>query len=307
MLTTLPYLLNRAEKGRYAIGAFNVYNLETIQAVIAAAEAEQAPVIIQTSEAAIKYAGMETLGAMVHLLAQKTKVPVVFHLDHGRDEKLVLEAIKSGWYSSVMFDGSALPYKKNLIITKRLVKFAHTNGVAVEAELGAIAGIEDFVSVEARNAHLTDPKQAAEFVFLTDCDALAVAVGTKHGAYKFSGESKLDYKRLKEIEDAIEIPLVLHGASGVPAGIKETAIKYGAKIEDAKGVSDQSIRRAISLGIRKINIDTDLRIAFNAGVRKFLKENPKDLDPRAALGAGRDLMAEIIRQKMRLFGSAKKA
>jgi len=303
MLTTLPYLLTRAEKGRYAVGAFNVYNLETIQAVIAAAEAEKSPVIIQTSEAAIKYAGMENLGALIHLMAKKTKVPIVFHLDHGKNEKLVIEAIKSGWYGSVMFDGSALSYKENLATTKRLVKLGHANGVAVEAELGAIAGIEDFVSVEERNAHLTDPKQAAEFVFLTDCDALAVAVGTKHGAYKFSGESKLDYKRLKDIEDAIEIPLVLHGASGVPESIKTTAIKYGAKIEDAKGVADQSIRRAISLGIRKINIDTDLRIAFNAGVRKFLKENPKNIDPRAALGAGRDLMVEVVRQKIKLFGS----
>lgn len=307
MLTTLPYLLARAEKGRFAIGAFNVYNLETIQAVIAAAEAEKAPVIIQTSEAAIKYAGMEVLGALVHLLTKKTKVPIVFHLDHGKSEKLVVEAIKSGWYSSVMFDGSALPYKKNLAVTKRLVKFAHANGVAIEAELGAIAGIEDFVSIKERDAHLTDPKQAAEFVYLTDCDALAVAVGTKHGAYKFSGESKLDYKRLKEIEDAIEIPLVLHGASGVPAAIKETAIKYGAKIEAAKGVADQSIRRAISLGVRKINIDTDLRIAFDAAIRKFLAEHPENIDPRAILGAGRDLMIGVIRQKIKLFGSANRA
>lgn len=307
MLTTLPYLLNRAEKGRYAVGAFNVYNLETIQAVIAAAETENSPVIIQTSEAAIKYAGKEVLGALVHLLAKKIKTPVVFHLDHGKNEKLVVAAIKSGWYSSVMFDGSSLPYKKNLAITKRLVKFAHANGVAVEAELGAIAGIEDFVSVKERDAHLTDPKQAAEFVYLTDCDALAVAVGTKHGAYKFSGESKLDYKRLKAIEDAVEIPLVLHGASGVPASIKETAIKYGAEIKDAKGVADQSIRRAISLGIRKINIDTDLRLAFDAGLRKFIGDHKEEIDPRAILGAGRDLITEVVRQKMRLFGSSGKA
>lgn len=302
MLTTLLYLLSRAEKSRHAIGAFNVYNLETIQAVIAAAETEQAPVIIQTSEAAVKYAGMEVLGALVHLLAKKTKIPAAFHLDHGRDEKLIIKAIKSGWYGSVMFDGSALPYKKNLAATKRLVKLAHANGVAVEAELGAIAGIEDFTSVKERDAHLTDPKQAAEFVYLTECDALAVAIGTKHGAYKFKKESKLDYKRLKAIEDAVEIPLVLHGASGVPASIKETAIKYGTKIKEARGMADQSIRRVIALGVRKINIDTDLRIAFSAGVRKFLSEHPEEIDPRAVLTAGKDEMIKVVRQKIKLFG-----
>jgi fructose-bisphosphate aldolase class II len=301
MLTTLPHLLSQAEKKNCAIGAFNVYNLETTQAVMAAAEAEQVPVILQTSEAAVHYAGMETLGALVHLLAKKTKVPVAFHLDHGKNEKLVMEAIKSGWYGSVMFDGSALPYKKNLYLTKKFVKEAHACGVAIEAEVGAIAGIEDFVSVEERNAHLTDPKQAAEFAYLTECEALAVAIGTKHGAYKFSGESKLDYKRLAEIHKAVAVPLVLHGASGVPAKIKETAIKYGAKIEAAKGVADQSIRRAIALGIRKINIDTDLRIAFNAGVRQFLTEYPEDLDPRAALTAGKDEMIKVVRQKIKLF------
>lgn len=302
MLTTLPHLLAQAEKKKCAIGAFNVYNLETIQAVIAAAEAEGSPVILQTSEAAIKYAGLEVLGALVHLLAKKTKIPVAFHLDHGKNEQLVVEAIKSGWYGSVMFDGSALPYKKNLTTTKKLVKLAHANGVTVEAELGAIAGIEDFVSVEDRNARLTDPKQAAEFVYLTECDALAVAIGTKHGAYKFSGESRLDYKRLEEINKVVAVPLVLHGASGVPVAVKETAIKFGAKIEAAKGVADQSIRRAISLGVRKINIDTDLRIASNAGLRKFLSEHPENIDPRAILGAGRDLMVEVIKQKIKLFG-----
>jgi fructose-bisphosphate aldolase class II len=304
MLTTLPSLLKLAGKNHYAVGAFNAYNLETIQAVIAAAEAEKAPVIIQTTEAAIEYAGMEVLGALVHLLAKKTEIPIAFHLDHGKNEKLVIEAIKSGWYGSVMFDGSALPYKKNLAVTKKLVKLAHAYGVAVEAELGAIAGIEDFVSIKEREARLTDPKQAAEFVYLTDCDALAVAIGTKHGPYKFSGRGQLDYQRLKAIEEAVEIPLVLHGASSVPETIKETAIKYGAAIEKARGVPDRSIRHAISLGVRKINIDTDLRIAFNAGVRKFLTDQPTVIDPRAVLAAGKEEMIGVTRQKIKLFGSA---
>ncbi|MFH1253586.1 MAG: class II fructose-bisphosphate aldolase [Candidatus Uhrbacteria bacterium] len=303
MLTSLSNLLNRAQHKHYAVGAFNVYNLETIQAVIAAAEAERSPVIIQTSEAAIKYAGLEILGAMVHQLAKKTKAPIIFHLDHGKNEKLVAEAIKSGWYGSVMFDGSALPYKKNLQITKKLVKLAHTKGVAVEAELGAIAGIEDLVSVKDRDAQLTNPKQAAEFVRETGCDALAIAIGTKHGAYKFHGDCQLDFERLKEIRAAVSVPLVLHGASGVPAAIKNLAIKFGAEIGEAKGISDSAIKKAVTLGICKINIDTDLRIAFIAGLHQFIENNPKDIDPRAFLSAGKEKITEVVRQKIRLFGS----
>jgi len=306
MLTSLPYLLSQAQKFHYAVGAFNVYNLETVQAVIAAAEKMKSPIVIQTSEAAIEYAGMENLGALVHLMAKKSKVPIVFHLDHGKDEKLVVEAIKSGWYGSVMFDGSALPLKENLASTKRLVKLAHSKGVAVEAELGAIAGIEDFVSVKEREALLTDPKQAADFVRETGCDALAIAIGTKHGAYKFHGDCQLDSQRLQEIHKSVKIPLVLHGASGVPANVKNLAIKFGAKIGEAKGVSDSAIKKAISLGICKINIDTDLRIAFLAGLHEFIEKNPKNLDPRAFLSAGKDLVSKTVEQKMRLFGSAKK-
>jgi fructose-bisphosphate aldolase class II len=302
MLTSLHHLLTQAEKKKNAVGAFNIYNLETVQAVIAAAEAEGAPAILQTSEAAVHYAGMETLGALVHLFAKKTKIAIAFHLDHGKNEKLVMEAIKSGWYGSVMFDGSALPYKENLRLTKKFVKEAHARGVAVEAEVGAIAGIEDFVSVKERNAHLTSPKQALEFATETGCDALAIAIGTKHGAYKFSGDCALDFDRLTEIKKIVKIPLVLHGASGVPADVKKNAIKFGAKIGEAKGVSDPAIKKAIKGGIRKINIDTDLRIAFNAGLRRFLKENPEVIDPRAILSAGKDEMIKIVRQKMRLFG-----
>ncbi len=216
MLTTLSKVLKKANAGGYAVGAFNVNNLEFIQAIIDAAEAENSPVILSTSEGAISYAGMAELGVLAHIAAKKTKVPVVFHLDHGKDEKLITEAIKSGLYTSVMFDGSHLPYKDNLRITKKIVSLAHKHDVSVEAELGAIAGIEDFVSVEEKDAHLTDPEQALEFVNKTGCDALAIAIGTSHGAYKFSGESKLDFKRLEQIEKLVKIPLVLHGASGIP-------------------------------------------------------------------------------------------
>ncbi|MCR4314573.1 MAG: class II fructose-bisphosphate aldolase, partial [Candidatus Uhrbacteria bacterium] len=214
MLVTLKQVLQKADRHRCAVGAFNINNLETLQAVMDAAERERSPVILSTSEGAIEYAGMEELASLVHIAARKTKLPVVFHLDHGKNEALVVEAIKSGWYTSVMFDGSSLPFKENIRHTKKIVEMAHRQGISVEAELGAIAGIEDFVSVEDRDAHLTDPTQAREFVKATGCDALAVAVGTKHGAYKFKGESKLDYGRLKRIAEAVDVPLVLHGASG---------------------------------------------------------------------------------------------
>ena len=306
MLTTLTNVLKKANRQNYAVGAFNINNLEILQAVMDAAEAERAPVVISTSEGAIKYAGMEELGTLVHLAAKRSKRPVVFHLDHGKNYDLVVRAIKSGFYTSVMFDGSSLPYKENLKLTKRLVTMAHRRGISVEAELGAIAGIEDFVSVEEKDAHLTDPEQALEFVQRTGCDALAVAIGTSHGAYKFGGDSQLDFKRLTTIKDLVKVPLVLHGASGIPSTIKNQCIKYGCKIEKAKGVSDAHIRRAVKLGINKVNIDSDLRIAFDAGVRKFLHEQPEVFDPRKILGPAKELMTKVVRQKMRMLGCAGK-
>ncbi|MDG1950910.1 MAG: class II fructose-bisphosphate aldolase family protein, partial [bacterium] len=272
MLVPLTKVLNKANKQGYAVGAFNINNLEIVQAVMNAAEAEQSPVILSTSEGALAYAGMEELAALAHLAAKKTKLPVVFHLDHGKNYDLVKKAIQSGLYTSVMFDGSSLPYKENLKRTKQLVQMAHKRGVSLEAELGAIAGIEDFVSVEEKDAHLTNPEQAIDFVKRTGCDALAIAIGTSHGAYKYKGNSSLDFKRLIQIKEALGIPLVLHGASGIPSSIKQQCIKYGCKIEKAKGVSDANIKKAVKLGVNKVNIDSDLRIAFDAGVRKFLAE-----------------------------------
>ncbi|MBU0645958.1 class II fructose-1,6-bisphosphate aldolase [Patescibacteria group bacterium] len=307
MLVTLKEILTKARRGKYAVGAFNVNNLEAIQAVIAAAEAEKSPVIISTSEGALEYAGLDELGHLVHLAAHKTKVPVVFHLDHGKNLALVEEVIDRGYHSSIMYDGSALPYQENVAHSRRFVKLAHAKGISVETEIGALAGIEDFVSVQAKDAHLTDPIQAKEFVRLTGCDALAVAIGTSHGAYKFKGNSKLDFKRLKEIAAAVQMPLVLHGASGVPAGIKKQCLKYGCQIAQAKGVSDANIRRAVSLGITKVNIDTDLRLAFDAGLRKFLKENPEVIDPRKILGPATELMVQVIRQKMKMLKSSGQA
>src|SRR3989339_284155 len=306
MLVSLKNVLQTASRRGYAVGAFNVNNLEMIQAVIAAAEAEHAPVILQTSEGAISYAGMEELGILVHLAANRTRLPVVFHLDHGKNEELVKEAIKSGLYTSVMYDGSAHPLEENIRRTKRIVALARPHGISVEAELGAIAGIEDFVSVTERNAHFTDPTQAARFVRETGCDALAIAIGTSHGAYKFHGASRLDFVRLEKIRGVVHVPLVLHGASGVPSAIKKQCLAFGCEIEEAKGVSDASIRKAVSLGICKVNIDTDLRIAFDAGVRKFLAEHPKVIDPREILKPAKELMTAVARQKMRLLGCSGK-
>ncbi|KKW33253.1 MAG: Fructose-bisphosphate aldolase [Candidatus Uhrbacteria bacterium GW2011_GWA2_53_10] len=307
MLTTLTKILVSANKNGYAVGAFNVNSLEILQGIMAAAKSERSPVIVQTSEGAIEYAGLDELGTLVHLAAHKTDLPVVLHLDHGKNYELVVEAIESGYYTSVMYDGSSLPYAENVKRTKEIVALAHAKRISVEAELGAIAGIEDFVSVKERDAHFTDPKQAADFVKKTGCDALAVAIGTSHGAYKFRGSSQLDFERLKTIKRAVKVPLVLHGASGVPTSLKKLCIKYGCKIDEAKGVSDTMIKQAVRLGINKVNIDTDLRIAFDAGVRQFLSKHPSVIDPRKILAPARDLITKVVRQKMRLFGSSGKS
>ncbi len=306
MLTSLSHVLTPAHRDGYAIPAFNINNLETLLAVVEAARAEQSPVIIQTSEGAVDYAGMDALGGMVHGVARDPhfkSLPIVFHFDHGKNIKMVEAAIKSGWYTSVMVDASTHPFKKNIAITRRIVQMAHRKDISVEAELGAIAGIEDFVNVKDRDTHLTDPAQAAEFVKVTGCDALAVAIGTAHGAYKYHGEAKLDIARLKKIKAVVGVPLVLHGASGVPAQIKKLCMQYGCKIASAKGVPDSQIKAAVRAGISKVNIDTDLRIAFDAGVRQFLAHNPEVINPREILSDAKALMTRIARQKIRLLSS----
>lgn len=311
MLTTLKKVLAKANAGNYAVGAFNTNNLETTLAVIEAAVEMKSPVILQTSEGAIEYAGMEYLHAMV-AVAAKAKVPVVFHLDHGKDLKVVRRAIASG-YTSVMYDGSALPEKENLANTKKVVGWAKARGVSVEAELGAIAGIEDFVSVEEKDAHLTNPESALAFAKATGIDALAIAVGTAHGAFKFKGETVLDFDRLKRIKALVKVPLVLHGASGIdPALVERTRTQCSilgdcARLENAHGVSDAAIAQAVKLGINKINVDSDLRIAFTAAVRETLLNDRKAFDPRKILGPAKELMKEVVKHKMELFGSAGKA
>ena len=305
MLITLKQALAKAEKGGYAIPAFNINNLEIDQAVMEAARELRSPIILQTSEGAIEYAGMEYLKALVYESA-KGKIPVVFHLDHGKNLKLIKKAIDSG-YTSVMFDGSLLDFKTNARETKKVVAWAKKRGVSVEAELGAIKGIEDLVSVAERQVFFTDPEEAKKFVDQTGIDALAVSIGTAHGAHKFKGEAVLDILRLKKIHALVKKPIVLHGASGVIRDLIEKGEKYGADFSRALGVPDEEITKAILNGVRKINIDTDLRLAFTVGVRQFLMENPKEFDPRKVLSTAKLLMKEVAMRKMKLFGSAGRA
>jgi len=304
MLVTSKGMLKKAQKGKYAVGAFNINNMEILQAIVAAGVKMKSPIIIQTSEGAIEYAGMEYLIALVRVAA-KAPIPIALHLDHGKNMKIIKKAIATG-YTSVMFDGSSLPYDKNVRLTKDVVKMAHRRGITVEAELGAIAGIEDFVSVSEREAHLTNPDKAKDFVKKTNCDLLAVAIGTSHGAYKYKGSGKLDFKRLAEIRKIINAPLVLHGASGVPQSIVREAERYGARLKNPRGVSDSLIKKAIKGGITKINTDTDLRLSFTCAVRKTLKKDPTIFDPRKIIGPARDLIQKTVEHRIEVFGSKNK-
>ena len=302
-LVSLRDIYADAHKEYYAIGQFNVSNLEFTQAVIKAAEELNSPVIIGASKDGVSYAGAKNLVAMVKAEADRTNVQVALHLDHGPSFELVKECIEAG-FTSVMIDGSHLPLEGNIRVTREVVNYAHKYGVTVEAELGRLGGIEDDVNVDARDAFLTDPDDAERFVKESGCDALAVAVGTSHGAYKFKDEAKLDFERINIIKKRLNIPLVLHGASGVPKELTERLKKYGGQIVDAMGVPDDAYRMAIKNGINKINIDTDLRLTFTASVRQTFIDKPELFDPRKILGAARDDLTEVIKQKMMLFGSA---
>jgi fructose-bisphosphate aldolase class II len=305
VLVTNKDLMVPARKNGYAIGAFNVQNLESMSAIAEAATEEKSPVIMQITPSVIKYAGLAYISSLVRTAAQLAPVPVAMHLDHGGDFETVAKCIDAG-FTSVMIDGSFLDFEENVALTKRVVSVARSKGVSVEAELGKLAGVEER-SVEEKEAILTDPEAAVEFVEKTGVDTLAVAIGTSHGAYKFKSEAKLDLERLKVINEKISIPLVLHGASSVPQWIVEKANKYGAELSGAKGIPEEQIKKAISFGIAKINIDTDLRLAFTATVREVLTNLPKNFDPRKILGPAREAMKEVAKGKMRLFGSAGKA
>lgn len=306
MLVNLDSVLPKARRAHYAVGAFNTSNLEITQAIIRGAEDLHSPVIVATSEKALRYAGIENLSHLIILMAKRANIPVVLHLDHGSSLDIAKKCIKYN-YLSVMIDASHLPFKENLEMTKKVVHYAHKRGVTVEAEIGRLAGIEDDIKVAADEAIYTDPCEAKKFADESGCDALAVAIGTSHGAYKFKRKPRLRIDILKEIAREVKIPLVLHGASGVKSKWITKVNAYGGALEHARGVPDGLIQEAVKHGISKINTDTDLRIAFTAGVRHYLAKNRKDFDPRKITGYARDMMTQVIKDRIVIFGSAQKA
>ena len=302
-LVTTKEMFEKAYAGHYAIGAFNINNMEIIQGVVRAAKSRNSAVILQVSKSALEYANPLYLKAMVDAAVAETGIDIALHLDHGPNLETVKKCIDAG-FTSVMFDGSHYDYEENVAKTKEVVEYAHSRGVVVEAELGQLAGVEDDVQVDAANATYTDPDQAVDFVKRTGVDSLAIAIGTSHGAYKFKGEAKLDFERLEKITAKLEeagfhnYPLVLHGASSVDQESVETCNKYGAKINGAKGMPAEMLREAAKMGICKINIDTDLRLAMTAAMRKSFAEKPEAFDPRGYCGAAREYIQEIVTRKI---------
>ncbi len=304
-ITTPKEMFDRAYKEGYAIGAFNVNNMEIIQGIMEAGAEERSPLILQVSAGARKYAGQNYIMKLVEAALEDADIPVCVHLDHGPDFELCKACIDGG-FTSVMIDGSHLPFEENIAITKKVVEYAHDRGVWVEAELGRLAGVEEHVVSE--NSIYTDPDQAVEFVERSGCDSLAIAIGTSHGAYKFKGEAKLDFERLDKISSMMPgYPLVLHGASSVPQEFVEMANTYGAKLGDAKGVTEDLLRQAAKSGVCKINIDSDIRLAMTANIRKYMAENPEAFDPRSYLKPARQAVKDMVQRKIRnVLGSSNK-
>lgn len=307
-LVTSKEMFKKAYEGKYAVGAFNVNNMEIIQGIVEAALEEKSPLILQVSAGARKYAKPIYLKKLVEAAIEDTNQPIVLHLDHGESFEICKACIDDG-FTSVMIDGSKYPFEENIKLTKKVVDYAHAHGVVVEAELGRLAGIEDAVNVSEKDAIFTDPDEAVEFVERTGVDSLAIAIGTSHGAYKFKGEPKLDFERLEKISNMLPgFPIVLHGASSVPSEFVELCNKYGGQIPGAKGVPEDMLSKAATMGVCKINIDTDLRLAMTASVRKYLVENPSQFDPRKYLGAAREAIKQMVIHKMRnVLGSSGKA
>ncbi|PWM65263.1 MAG: fructose-1,6-bisphosphate aldolase, class II [Eubacteriales Family XIII. Incertae Sedis bacterium] len=298
-LITTKEMFAKALVSDYAVGAFNVNNMEIIQGIVDAAKEENAPLILQVSAGARKYARPAYLTKLVEAAIIDTGLDIALHLDHGEDFDICKKCVDDG-FTSVMIDGSKHEFEENIKMTKQVVEYAHAHGVAVEAELGKLAGIEDDVNVDARSATFTVPEEAAEFVEKTGVDSLAIAIGTSHGAYKFKGEPYLDFERLKEIHKLIpDTPLVLHGASTVLPEFVSKCNKYGGNIPGAQGVPEEMIREAAKYGICKVNIDTDLRLAMTAEVRKFIAENPAEFDPRKYLAPARDAIKAMVQHKIR--------
>lgn len=301
------YLLKDALKNNYAVGAFNFGTLEVLKAIIASAEHKSSPVIAQVSEGALKFMGEEYLKQIIVAARKECKVPISFHLDHGTSFDSIKKAIELG-FDSVMIDASMLPFEDNITITKKVVDYAHEKGVFVEAELGSLAGVEDNIAVEDKDSCFTDPTQAKEFVERTGIDSLAIAIGTKHGAYKFGGEAKLRFDILEKIEKEIpNTPLVLHGASGVDEESVNKLLELGVDIKGAKGIPEEFLAEASKKHICKINGDTDLRISLLIGILHNVEQNNKNIDYRKYLTEGMTEISTMLNKRMDTFGSTNKA
>ena len=298
-LVTSKEMFEKAYKEKYAIGAFNVNNMEIIQGIIEAAKIEQSPLILQVSAGARKYASHIYLMKLVEAALEDSGLPICLHLDHGEDFE-ICKACVDGGFSSVMVDGSRLPFEENIALTKKVVEYAHARGVVVEGELGRLAGVEDAVKVNTKDATYTDPDQAVEFVERTGVDSLAIAIGTSHGAYKFKGDPELDFARLEKISNMLpNFPLVLHGASTVLPEFVSKCNEFGGEIKGAKGVPEEMLLQAGKLGVCKINIDTDLRLAMTASIREHLVNNPGDFDPRQYLKPARSAIQSMVQHKIK--------
>ena len=292
-------LLKKALEGKYAVGAYNVNNMEMIQAIVEAGEEMRAPLILQFSIGARNYAHPEYLIKLVEAALMSSDIPIALHLDHGEDFEICKMCIDGG-FSSVMIDGSKHPFEENIAMTKQVVDYAHDKGVSVEAELGQLAELE---------TAYTDPNQAKEFIQKTGCDSLAISIGTSHGAYKFKNEARLDFDRLIEIRNAVgnDFPLVLHGSSSVPEDLVNICNKYGAEIPGAKGVPESMMEKARQMGIAKVNINTDLSLAFTAAIRQYFSEHPSEFDPRSYLRPARDAVKELVIHKIQILGTNNRA
>ncbi len=297
-LVTSTEMFKKAYEGGYAIGAFNVNNMEIIQGITEAAKEERAPLILQVSAGARKYAKHVYLMKLIEAAIIDTDLPIVVHLDHG-DSFETCKSCVDGGFTSVMFDGSKYPFDENIRLTKQVVDYAHDKGVVVEAELGRLAGVEDEVKVSAEDSSYTRPDEVQEFVERTGVDSLAIAIGTSHGAYKFKGEPKLRFDILEEVGKRLPgFPIVLHGASSVIPEFVDMINQYGGQMPGAQGVPENMLRKAASMAVCKINIDSDLRLAMTGSIRKHFAENPGDFDPRKYLSPARDAIRELVRHKL---------
>ena len=293
-LVTTTEMFKKAYEGGYAIGAFNVNNMEIVQGIVDAAKEEQSPLILQVSAGARKYAKHIYLVKLVEAALEDSNLPIALHLDHGDSFEICKDCVDGG-FTSVMIDASHYDFDENVRITKQVVEYAHAHGVVVEAELGRLAGVEDDVNVSDADARFTDPEQAAEFVRLTGVDSLAIAIGTSHGAYKFKGDPYLDFDRLKKVGELLpNFPIVLHGASSVLPEFVAKCNEFGGNIPGAQGVPEAMLRQAAQMSVCKINIDTDLRLAMTASVREYLAQNPSEFDPRKYLGPARDAIKNVL-------------